>query len=105
MAEKRRVEEKDGGGPKPHQPQSLPKTGGKIPQIIASLSRIIEKAVTVRRGEEAFLEVPNEALRRVVEELRHVVETAHQEQQQAPHEDAITRILKNIEDIKSHLAV
>jgi hypothetical protein len=79
-------------------PQSA--ADGKMSQIVATISKIIENAVKVKRGAQDLLEVPEAQLRRVVEELRRVTE----ESTPQSSEDTITRILTNTEDIKKKLA-
>jgi hypothetical protein len=76
---KKEVNENGVGGANtpPHtRPQSV--ADGKTSQIVATLSRIIKNTTKVKRGAQEFLEVPKAQLRRVVKELRRVVEESTQ---------------------------
>jgi hypothetical protein len=52
-------------------PQSV--ADGKTSEIVATLSKIIENAIKVKRGAKDLLEVSEAQLRRVVKELRRVI--------------------------------
>ena len=90
-----------GGQPPP--PHQQPAAEGKLSELAATISKIIENAVKVKRGAQDLLEVPEAQLRRVVEELRRVTQLPAQQSQQAQG-DVIKRILANTEEIKSKIA-
>ena len=52
------------GGPPP-QPHLLPAAGGKLSEIVATISKIIENAIKVKRDALDLLEVLETQLRRV----------------------------------------
>jgi hypothetical protein len=74
MAEKEGNEDGANRSETPLHARQQPTTGGELSELAATISKIIENAVKVKRGAQDLLEVPEAQLRRVVEELRRVTQ-------------------------------